>query len=129
MKMEDIYIQRSHIPGAGMGAFAGTSIKKDTVIGRYTGETLTLAEYEQRYVLKNREPVYVLQVSEDVLIDASKKRGRHWSAFINDVHLTRKRPNVRFCALGSVKTLRNIKEHEELLVSYGRAYWSRRALK
>jgi SET domain-containing protein len=127
---KNLEIKKSTITGAGLGAFARSLIKKGEKIGEYTGELLTINEYES---LKDKS--YIFEVGK-------KFEGRYYTFYINGKN-KKYASSLRYIngAYGKKKTqqinceayqyaekifyraTKNIKPGEELFVDYGDSYW------
>lgn len=120
-------IKDSTIPGAGKGLFAddptqpaGAVVfrKDDTLIG-YRGEVISKQELDERYGGDYTAP-YALQVNRNTCIDAACVRG-----VASTADASPNNTNSRFSVhhnTASLKATKNIRNGEEIFVSYGRAY-------
>jgi len=108
---------------AGLGAFATKPIRKNQVLGDYTGDVVD----------DDAEGDYVLAVQGyndrgrkvEVAIDAWNPHTSSWARYLNSVR-GGAAPNCKFFINGdkiSVRALRDIAVGEELLVDYGEDYW------
>lgn len=120
-------IKKSTIPNAGNGLFAVDPLssdksdiiyrKGDTII-KYFGEIINLNELIARYADKTGP--YVVQMSQNRYMDAAKIRGV--GSLANTL------PNNNNATLSvshnsvSLKATKNIKNGDEILLSYGRGY-------
>ncbi|MBC62266.1 MAG: hypothetical protein CMP11_07400 [Zetaproteobacteria bacterium] len=122
-----IFIKKSLINGAGIGAFAKTHIPKGKKIGEYNGKILNQKEYEN---LDDKS--YVFEVTKKVngkyylfYIDAQKgDLLRFVNGAINDNQ--KKIINVESYQYGEkifFKATKNIKALQELIIDYGDNYW------
>jgi uncharacterized protein len=122
-----LVIQTSQIPNAGKGLFTTENIAKGTLYIEYLGDKYTWKQCQKR-ALDDKEG-YVFYISERLCIDAFDTP-EHLARFANDAagltktkglcnntifHIDKKR--------GYLQATRNIKEGEELFVSYGKDYW------
>ena len=108
-------IRSSLIPHAGLGVFTMVKIPKDVVVDIYEGEVC-------RY---NPVSGYYFEVREGYGIDA-KEYPRCYMAMLNDSKGTKYENNCEFVVVGDrveVRTIREIEEGDELLISYGEEYW------
>ncbi len=114
-------IKPSLIKHAGKGLFAERPFNAGDRITDYTGELMKNSDVERG--LSN----YVIQINKNESLDAARTDtapGR----LVNDPRGTSKRANTKFIVdhrrkVVRIVALRNIKKGEELLVSYGPAYW------
>jgi hypothetical protein len=120
---EGIEVRASGIAGAGLGVFAKTRLPRKTTLAYYRGEDLSQEQYDARYP-SGTLAQYVLQLSQDVFVDARDPSLSNWTRYINDPKGSEKRrANVQFTQSGGLRTLRSIAPGEELLVSYGPYYF------
>lgn len=117
-----LVVRDSLILGAGKGLFTTVPIKKHTILGVYYGEPLTAEQYASRY--GTDLAVYVLQTGPNCYIDAITSSCIF--KFMNDARDMRKN-NCAFKKNGNVITSKRIKAESELLVGYGREFWSSHA--
>jgi SET domain-containing protein len=122
-----LYVAKSGLPGAGKGLFTDKPIRKGTRVVEYTGEIITLAEYEER--TQNDRYGYLLYVDKDHCIDAYRCRGA-LARYANDAKgIYRKKGLFNNCKYdivgkrGYIVAFRNIPAHAEILVGYGKSYW------
>lgn len=114
-------VRRSKIPNAGKGLFATRELSKGTLLGYYTGEVVR--EFQLRIRYGKTQPQYVLQLYEDLYVDASnEKESNKLFRFINDPRGSGKKPNCEYTANGGLVTLKKITQNEELLASYGSGF-------
>ena len=104
--------------GSGMGLFAEKDFRRDQTIALYTGN----------WANGGTGGTYVLQVTRAKVIDAARTNAApgRWA---NDPRGSGKRANAVFTynprtGVARVKAIRNLAKGEEVLVSYGRQYWS-----
>ena len=112
-------------PVAGVGAFLAESqppLRVGEALGLYHGAVLSAAEMDARYGRAELAP-YALDIGHGLFIDATAPADRNWSAYINDARGSGRRPNVAFREWGVIVATRRVVGGEELLVSYGAAYW------
>ena len=119
-------IKPSNIPNGGLGLFAfgkGDAIifKKDQNIIEYAGEKLTEAQVNERYGEQHTAP-YCAKIKNDTYVDCACERRvgslANSSVGHNNARLS---ANTRNSTL-SVKATKNIKNGQEILLSYGTAY-------
>lgn len=131
LKEHNLRIKASGINGAGAGLFAmkhgaetnDVVFKKDDVIIKYLGETITPQILFSRY--REHTAPYTLQMKKDVYVDAACERGA--GALAN--HAASSNSNAKFAVRGkgasmhlAVVAIKNIKHGTEILVNYGREY-------
>ena len=104
---------------AGDGAFAARDFKKGEILGYYG----TGAEQTKRAKESTESKEYLLNVGDKVVNGHGATNGLQ---FINDSIQTNFENNVTIMQNGGFKTRKNIRAGEELLVSYGKGYWSTR---
>jgi SET domain-containing protein len=108
-----LYIDNSNIKNAGLGVFAGEFIKKGTIIGEYIGKN------------KDSGGDFTYIKSNGKVIDASDLP-RCYCAMINDSIGSKFFNNCIFVEDKNkvyVVAIENIKEDEELFISYNVDYW------
>jgi SET domain-containing protein len=124
-------VQKSNIHQAGVGLFAFDNTKepneivfrRDTKICDYNGEIIDEEELNERY--GNKTATYTVQINNTGRYeDGAVHRGI--GTLINSPSGTRHKPNCRF-SIGQdhyahIVALKNIKNGEELFLSYGRQY-------
>lgn len=130
--------KKSQIDQAGFGLYAGRDFKKNTVIAYYEGRTMvekvdnmydytgflkTYGNQEFNKWIKTELGGYVMQINNK-WIDGSKDNF-NGTGFINDVYKSGFKVNLKLNNRGGFKTLRDIKEGEELFFQYsrGNTYW------
>lgn len=121
-----VKVKASAVAGAGQGVFATQDFKKNKKINIYVGENLDRDVLDARYGEGATPSPYAMEGAGDVeYIDAACRRGL--ASIINATKGTGKQANVRFGVDANnnvaVYTRRRIKKGDELLVSYGPAYW------
>ena len=125
-KQEGLRVKPSGIQGAGMGLFTTKPFKKNEKIANYTGEQMSRTQINQRYP-GNTVGEYVLcdgNRSNSRCVDG-RKTNSSVARFANDAKGTTQRNNARFLQRGfGIKAGRNIPANREVLVPYGRTYWT-----
>ena len=133
--------QKSQIEKAGFGLYAARDFKKNQVIAYYEGRVIVEKKdsvYDQSVFLQSygnqdfdtwintNEGSYVMRI-KDKWIDGSKDNF-NGTRFINDAYKTNFKNNLKLNTNGGFKTLKNIKEGEELFFqySYRNTYWNKR---
>ena len=131
MFSELVEIRTSEIDG--FGVFASRLIQKGVLLGRYIGTIMTKQEVDEMY--GDNVAKYVLAINCDNACDCILPHtdphivyvdgafGGNWTKYINDGPHSDIDANVEFQSDGSVVTLRDIRENEELFVDYGSEYW------
>lgn len=123
---KNLVIKRSKIPGAGMGLFTKVAIQKGTRIVEYKGriEKWSKVKHEDGY------NGYLLQVNQRIAINAlpyKKALGRFANDALGLQRITGLTNNAEYILEGNrcfIHTKRDIQKGEEILVSYGREYWT-----
>lgn len=123
---KNLVIKRSKIPGAGMGLFTKVAIQKDTRIVEYKGriEKWSKVKHEDGY------NGYLLQVNQRIAINAlpyKKAMGRFANDALGLHRITGLANNAEYILEGNrcfIHAKRDIQKGEEILVSYGREYWT-----
>jgi hypothetical protein len=110
--------------------------RKGHIITPYIGEKLSLAELNYRYPNPNEISIYGLQTNKNNYIDAACVRGV--ASFINaclpsNTILNKKcRINAKFgystSHYPSIKAQVNIRDGDEILVSYGTSYYTKNSI-
>jgi hypothetical protein len=122
-------IKKSTIPDAGKGLFASDPLssdpneivfKKGATIVQYEGETINLEKLENRY--GDKTAPYSVMISKNKYIDASKIRSVGSLANTNPPHNNATLSVSTGRGTASLKATKNIKNGEEIFLSYGRSY-------
>ena len=119
-KYNNLRIKKSLVPGAGRGLFTERDLREGEWVTKYTGDLMAHDDV-------NKESRYILQLTNDVSIDAARTNcdsGR----MVNDPRGTGRQPNCKFVydrrtKRASIRTTCRVKKGEELLVAYGNEYW------
>lgn len=109
-------VRTSTIPKAGKGVFTKRAFKKGAKLGVYVGKVVNFKEDA------SRDGDYSMEVQDGLVVVDAADCG-NWTRFINDGR-SKKKNNVKFTKTGTVVSLRNIEEGEELFACYGPSYWS-----
>jgi SET domain-containing protein len=117
-----VEIRPSTLAGAGQGVFALQTLRKNHILFAYRGERLTRSELQARYRNREDECRYVLQLSNNVFVDAIDPSTGNESRYINHQPSSKRTCNCMFTLRGNVKTLRTIQTGEELFANYGALY-------
>ena len=122
-----LYIKKSGLPGSGKGLFTDSFIPKGTKVVEYTGEIITMKEYESR--TDDDRYGYMLYFNKNHCIDAYR-RPKALARYANDAKgLFGKKGLFNNCMYdfygkrGYIVAFRNILPHCEILVGYGKEYW------
>lgn len=119
---KNISIKNSLIENAGLGAFSMINISPNRLISFYMGEKLTAEQFDFTYPRGFGE--YVLQIKENIYIDANNIEKSNFTRYINDFRGSlNNNPNVMFTNEGYVKTIRRVNKGEELYIDYGNTYF------
>ena len=118
--LDGLRVARSSLVGAGMGLFAARDINRGDHIADYTGDELVL----------NHDGVggpYALGLTRRSAIDAARTN-TGYGRWANDPRGGNAGPNSEFVLnparrTGRLRATRNIAKGDEILVSYGPAYW------
>ena len=123
-------IKKSQIPSAGQGLWAEKDFKRGEIIVKYDGDKITWKECERRNEAQEGYGGYYLYISKRNCIDAQYTnwaQGRYANDAAGLCRIEGLRNNARYEIIKGeafIKASRNIKAGEEILVSYGRGYWS-----
>jgi SET domain-containing protein len=123
-------IKESQIPAAGMGLWAEKDFKRGESIVKYDGETITWKECNRRNMAQEGYGCYYLFINKRKCVDAQYStwaQGRYANDAAGFHRIEGLRNNARYeIRKGEAYIIasRNIKAGEEILVSYGRAYWN-----
>lgn len=123
---DDVVIRESTIPNAGRGVFAKVDMRKDSVIGRYSGKIISHSEFTKMPKARANKVIAVrLPTGKDVLIDG--EGAHHYSAFFNHKWDVDGDPmgaaNIAITEEGWFRCKRDISAGEELFFNYGVDYW------
>jgi len=116
-------VRDSLIPGAGLGLFTTTRLKKNTVVTWYDGKPVS-----RELALVHPNPTHLMSVTHDLILDGLRKVSRNCGGVSFANHCARgsnakiKRLESNQCVL---ITTRDVEGGEELLYNYGRSYWVR----
>jgi SET domain-containing protein len=119
-----LQVKRSTLPGAGKGLFSKTFIPKGTLIAEYTGRVSTWNELKQL-----PDNAYLFYVTRNHVIDA-KPYKKSLARFANDARgMNRTKGITNNCEYVTlqkrvyIKSKKDIRPGEEILVGYGKEYW------
>ena len=124
---DDVEIQKSFIPGAGLGVFAKVPFNCGRIIGRYVGKIISLSELTKMNKKDSNKIISIILPSgREVLINGGGVD--HFSAFFNHKWQMDRNPlgaaNLMVSAEGYFICMRNITAGEELYFNYGIDYWA-----
>jgi len=126
-QLDGTRIKASSVPGAGKGLWAATrDFRRGEVIAQYTGDLVPTAGGGQADGFGGSH--YVLELSEAVSIDAARTNTAD-GRMVNDARGSGQRPNCRFSVdqrtkRATLRAVRHVKKGTEMLVSYGRSFWT-----
>lgn len=119
-------IKKSTLPNAGKGLFTRVDITKGTRIVEYKGRIQPWREVKAQDGING----YLMYINRNVVINAlpsTKTFGRYANDARGLVRVSGVRNNSEYVSEGNrcfIEATRNIKAGEEILVSYGRDYWT-----
>ncbi len=120
-KVLGVSVKKSSIKGAGKGLFAARDFKKGENIVQYTGEILTVAQYDKRYG-DDAMGAYGITLNDNQVIDAAKTSSSV-ARYACDFHGSNlKGPNAQYESDDKevwIVALRKIKKGEEIFTDYG----------
>ena len=119
-----VEVKQSSIEKAGLGLFSCRDFKKNDIICPYKGEILTKKELDERYGKSDIDySPYAVQMSTDKFMYCSCFRGlgsyANCKTGNNNAKLVVSNPHNTV----NVKATKNIKEGQEIFVSYGKNYF------
>lgn len=124
LQANDLYIQPSTLPGAGMGLFTRVDIPRGTLIIEYLGTVTTWKE-----VMHDVDNPYLCYVNRNHVINGAP-HPEHLARYANDaagpVRIEGVRNNSFFEIDGIrvfIKATRRIPAGSEIFVNYGKEYW------
>lgn len=119
-------IKKSKIPGAGKGLFTITDIKKGERIVEYKGRLHKWKDIKYQDATNG----YLLYLTSQAVIDA--RPSRSFGRYVNDAkgfsRVAGLKNNAEYLYEGKrcyIESKRKIHAGEEILVGYGREYWSK----
>lgn len=121
-----LIVKKSLIKGAGSGLFTDKPIKKDTVLGIYSGKKLT-----SEGCARTKNKRYIWYICDNVYVDGNHIHKKSaLLSYVNGAKLKSKKQKDSINCQAYVyrkniyyKTLSNVKKGEELIVDYGKYYW------
>lgn len=123
-----VELKKSKIRNAGTGVFAKTTIPTGTLIGPYHGRYMNLKQ-------RNRvtDGTFIWKIHDDLFIDAKRFKKNNPLRYVNGAKtkLQKEKINCEVKFLGTDPnhlkvyyiTTKNILPDEELIISYGNAYF------
>ncbi len=119
-----IFVKRSQLTGAGKGLFARVDFRKGDRITEYAGRRRRWKDVKAQ----DGHNAYLLRLNHTTAIDAlhSKSPGRYANDAAGFVRVKGVRNNAEYLIYGNrcfIEATRRIEKGEEILVSYGRAFW------
>jgi SET domain-containing protein len=121
-----LMVRMSKLPNAGRGLFTRVDIAKGARIVEYKGRIRSWREVKEQDGING----YLMYINRNVVIDAMpaiKTLGRYANDALGLVRIEGLKNNSEYVSEGNrcyIEATRNIKAGEEILVSYGRAYWT-----
>lgn len=121
-------IRPSRIIGAGLGIFANIDIKKDTELGWYRGNIITEKEWKNC-----KDDSYMWLITDDTeknyYIDGKYIKNSNKLRYVNGCLTPGQIASVNVEAYQYglkiwYRTIRKIKNGEELIIDYGKDYWN-----
>ncbi len=119
-------IKKSTLPNAGKGLFTRVDITKGARIVEYKGRVQSWREVKDQDGING----YLMYINRNVVINALpslKTFGRYANDARGLTRLNGVRNNAEYVSEGNrcfIEATRNIKAGEEILVSYGKEYWT-----
>lgn len=124
--VKGLYLKKSKINGAGKGLYTKQSIKKKEVIIEYTGRVQTWAEVKE----KDAQNPYLFYINSKRVLNPQRSK-KMLAKYANDAlgitHIKGLRNNAAYDVKKGrcfIVATRNIKPGEEILVGYGKEYWT-----
>lgn len=121
-----LIVKKSRLPDAGKGLFTKVAIKKGTRIVEYKGRLQSWKELKDQ----DGHNGYLMYISRKAVINALpalKTFGRYANDAMGLTRVAGMRNNAEYVSEGNrcyIDATRNIEPNEEILVGYGRAYWT-----
>ena len=123
---QGLAVKPSMLAAAGQGLFTTKKLNKNTKVASYTGDVLTLPQFEQRYGIDGHGP-YAIQTGPNRFIDARSTQSsvaRYCNAC--DKPGSKRPCNCKLTSGGghaSLKTTKRVRAGAELFTRYGTEYW------
>eukprot|EP01084_Bolivina_argentea_P034604 64058_1 len=124
-----IYLKKSTIRNAGLGAFAQMDIPEGLRLGEYKGRIISSNEASELPLSKSHYLFEIkLRDGKNKFVDARLLKYSNWCRFVNSIkkYHQKKKENVRYYQYNEkiwLKSTRHIKKGEELICDYGDEYW------
>lgn len=122
---KQLYLKKSHLPGAGKGLFTKIDIPKGTIIVEYKGKVTTWDAIKH----EDGKNGYLYYVNSKRVINAKplvKTFGRYANDAAGRVRVKGLRNNSEYIEKKKrcyIKSTRKIKAGDEIFVGYGKEYW------
>lgn len=124
-----LYVKKSTLPKAGKGLFTKAPIKKGEIVCEYEGEKVTWKECLRRNENQEGKGGYYFHITDKNCVDAQYTlwaMGRYANDATGVSRIKGLRNNAKYEVIKGkpyIVATRNIKEKEEVFVSYGKEYW------
>lgn len=124
-----LYVKKSKLPKAGKGLFTAKPIKKGEIVCEYEGEKISWKECLKRNEAQEGKGGYYFHITNQNCVDAQYTLwalGRYANDATGISKVDGLRNNAKYEVIKGkpyIKAIKNIKENEEIFVSYGKAYW------
>ncbi|MEO7306529.1 MAG: SET domain-containing protein [Ferruginibacter sp.] len=125
MKIANLIVKRSTLPGSGKGLFTKCLIPKNTKVAEYKGKITTWENADH----DDGDNPYIYYVNKDHVIDAKNNKTSlaHYANDADGLKKVRKLDNNSTYAVENkrvfIKALTDIPAGSEILVGYGKEYW------
>lgn len=126
MKKNKVEVRLSNIKDAGFGLFAKSTIKKGDLISEFTGELIDNNQVE--ILSSKRKMLYLIDWDENYTLDVEKSDC--FAKYANDAEGLKLVKNLKNNSKISwynnklfLEATKDIKQNEEIYVSYGKEYW------
>lgn len=126
MKKNKVEVRLSNIKDAGFGLFAKSTIKKGDLISEFTGELIDNNQVE--ILSSKRKMLYLIDWDENYTLDVEKSDC--FAKYANDAEGLKLIKNLKNNSKISwynnklfLEATKDIKQNEEIYVSYGKEYW------
>lgn len=126
MKKNKVEVRLSNIKDAGFGLFAKSTIKKGNLISEFTGELIDNNQVE--ILSSKRKMLYLIDWDENYTLDVEKSDC--FAKYANDAEGLKLIKNLKNNSKISwynnklfLEATKDIKQNEEIYVSYGKEYW------
>lgn len=126
MLEKNLEVKESKIKGAGKGLFTKVHIKKGQLISRFTGELIENEKVED--LNSNEKFLYLIEWDEKYTLNV--EHSNCFAKYANDAEGIKKTKmfsnNSEMCWKKNdlfLRAIKDIKEGDEIYVSYGKQYW------